>query len=174
LPSAPARVNYRPTGRTFAEKWQAEDSASRRQLMVNAGFQIRIARTVIAPDDVAAEARRQGITATARELRNRAANIRYMAGKTTKPERLEALAIDLAAVEAARRRLRDVRRYNEVVSFALDEDLARRAGLAATGKPVEIPDLSQEWNLALAPLREAFAGKVDEPTHPTSDHLDAN
>lgn len=45
LPSTPARIDYRPTGRTFADRWQEEDEARRRQLMVNAGFQIRIART---------------------------------------------------------------------------------------------------------------------------------
>jgi hypothetical protein len=156
LPSTPAQVDYRSTGRTFADKWREESKVGRRQLMVNAGFQVRIARTVIAPADVAAEAHQQGITASARELRNRAANIKYMATKTTKPERLAVLAYELAAVEAERRRLRDMRRYNEVVSFALDEDLARRAGLAAAGKPVEIPDLTQAWDQALAPLLATF------------------
>ena len=76
--------------------------------------------------------RNRGSRGQAPRPRNRAANIKYMAGKTIKPERLEALATGLAAVEAERRRLR---RYNEVVSFALDEELARRAGLAAAGKP---------------------------------------
>jgi hypothetical protein len=28
--------------------------------------------------------------------------------------------------------------------------------LAAAGKPVEIPDLSEAWDAALAPLREAL------------------
>ena len=80
-PATPARIEYRPTGRTFANRWEEEDAAGRRQLMVNAGFQVRIARTSIPPSDIAAEARRQGITASARQLRNRAANIRYMATK---------------------------------------------------------------------------------------------
>ena len=87
LPVTPARTEYRPTGRTFADRWQEEDEAGRRQLMVNAGFQVRIARTPIAPADIAAEARRQGITRTARELRSRAANLRFMATKATDPER---------------------------------------------------------------------------------------
>jgi site-specific DNA recombinase len=156
LPSKPARIEYRPTGRTFADRWREEDAARRRQLMVHAGFQVRIARTSIAPPDIAAEARRQGITRTARELRSRAANLRYMATKATHPERLAALEAVLAGVESQRQRLRGLRRYNEVVSFALDEDLARRAGLAATGKPVEVPDHSQAWDQALAPLREAL------------------
>ena len=156
LPSTPARIEYRPTGRTFADRWREEDVAGRRQLMVHAGFQVRIARTPIAPPDIAAEARRQGITRTARELRSRAANLRYMATKATQPERLAALEAELAGVESQRQRLRGLRRYNEVVSFALDQDLARRAGLAAAGKPVEVPDLSQAWDQALAPLREAL------------------
>jgi hypothetical protein len=79
-----------------------------------------------------------------------------MATKTAKPERLAELTTRLAAVESERQRLRGLRRHNEVVSFALDEDLARRAGLAAAGKPVEVPDLSQAWDQALAPLREAL------------------
>ena len=158
LPSTPARIEYRPTGRTFADRWQEEDEAGRRQLMVNAGFEVRIARTPIPPADIAAEARRQGITRTTRELRSRAANLRFMATKATNPERLAVLTAELEAVEAQRRGLRDIRRYNEVVSFALDEDLAVRAGLAAAGKPVEIPNLSQAWDSALAPLREALKG----------------
>jgi hypothetical protein len=81
-----------------------------------------------------------------------------MATKTTRPERLAALEAELARVESDRKRLRNVRRYNEAVSFALDEDLARRAGLAAAGKPVAVPDISQEWDSALAPLREALQG----------------
>jgi DNA invertase Pin-like site-specific DNA recombinase len=156
LPSTPARIEYRPTGRTFADRWREEDQAGRRQLMVNAGFQVRIARTPIAPADIAAEARRQGITRTAAQLKSRAANLRFMATNTTKPERLAALSAKLAALEVERQRLRDIRRYNEMVSFALDEDLARRAGLAAAGKPVEIPDISEQWDAALAPLREAL------------------
>jgi site-specific DNA recombinase len=156
LPSTPARIEYRPTGRTFADRWAEEDHAGRRQLMVDAGFQIRIARTPNPPAEVVAEARRLGITASARELRSRAANIRYRAKNTTKPERLAALDAELAGIESARRQLRGVRRHNEVISFALDEDLARRAGLAAAGKPVEVPDLSQAWDRALAPLRGAL------------------
>ncbi len=58
LPFSPARIEYRPTGRTFTDQWREADQAGRRQLMVSAGFQIRIARTPIDP----AEARRQGIT----------------------------------------------------------------------------------------------------------------
>jgi DNA invertase Pin-like site-specific DNA recombinase len=164
LPSTPARIEYRPTGQTFANRWEEEDVTGRRQLMVDAGFQVRISRTPIPSSEIAAEARQLGISASVRQLRNRAANIRYMATKTAKPERLAALDAELAAVESTRHRLRGLRKYNEVISFALDEDLARRAGLAAAGKPVEIPDLSQEWDLALAPVREAFGGKPDEPT----------
>jgi len=156
LPVTPARTEYRPTGRTFADRWQEEDEAGRRQLMVNAGFQVRIARTPIAPADIAAEARRQGITRTTRQLRSRAANLRFMTTKATTPERLAALEAELARVESERQRLRSIRQYNEVISFALDEDLARRAGLAAAGKPVEIPDVSVAWDEALAPLREAL------------------
>ena len=159
LPVTPARTDYRPTGQTFADRWRDEDEAGRRQLMVNAGFQLRIARTPLDPADIAAEARREGITRTAAQLRSRAANLRFMATNTTKPERLAALNAELAAVEVQRQQLRDIRRYNEIVSFALDEDLARRAGLAATGKPVEIPDVSQQWDAALAPLREALGAR---------------
>jgi site-specific DNA recombinase len=155
-PVTPARVEYRPTGRTFADRWGEERDPGRRQLMVDAGFQVRIARTRVAAADIEAEARRLGITATARELRLRANHLKYMATKPAKPDRLAALSADLAAVESERQRLRGVRKYDEVVSFALDEDLARRAGLAAAGKPVEIPDVSQAWDEALAPLREAF------------------
>jgi hypothetical protein len=154
LPSTPARIEYRPTGRTFADRWEEADEAGRRQLMVSAGFQVRIARTPIAPDEIAAEARRQGITRTKRQLGNRAANLRFMVTKAGQPERLATLHAELSRVESERQRLRAIRTYNEVVSFALDEDLARRAGLAAAGKPVEIPDLSEAWDQALAPLRE--------------------
>jgi site-specific DNA recombinase len=156
LPSTPARIEYRPTGRTFADRWAEEDKAGRRQLMVDAGFQVRIARTPIARAEIDAEARRLGITVTARELRNRANHIRYMATKTAKPERLAGLTSRLTAVESERQRLRGLRRHKEVISVALDEDLARRAGLAAAGKPVEVPDLSEAWDQALAPLREAL------------------
>jgi hypothetical protein len=117
---------------------------------------LRIARTAIPPEAIAAEARRQGISRTGPELHSRAGHIRSMARKTTKPERLAVLAAELAQVEAERQRLRNVRRYNEVVSFALDEDLARRAGLAVAGKPVALPDLSKAWDAALAPLREIW------------------
>ncbi len=164
LPSVPARTEYRPTGHTFADRWQEEDEAGRRQLMVSAGFQVRIARTPIAPADIAAEARRQGITRTTQELRSRAANLKSMATKATNQERLAVLNAELAAVEAQRQRLRGIRRYNEVVSFALDEDLARRAGLAAAGKSVEIPDLSVAWDEALAPLRGVLEAGVSAIT----------
>ena len=130
--------------------------------MVNAGFQIRITRTPIAPADVAAEARREGITATARQLRSRAANLRFMASKTTNAGRLAELSAELARVKARRQRLRGVRKYNEVVSFALDQDLARRAGLAAAGKPIEIPEVSQAWDEALASLRAALKTTAQE------------
>ena len=156
LPSTPARNYYRPTGRTFADRWQEEGQAGRRQLMLDAGFKLLIARTSIDPAGIAAEARCLGITASGKELRNRAAYIRYMASKTTKPERLAVLDAELAAVEATRKRLRKLRKFNEVVSIALNEDLARRAGLATAGKPVEIPDLSEEWDVAPAPVRAAF------------------
>jgi DNA invertase Pin-like site-specific DNA recombinase len=156
LPSTPARIEYRPTGRTFANAWEEADDAGRRQLMVDAGFQLRIVRTPLSPADAAAEARRHGVTATARQLRHRASNIRFMIGKTDRPERLAALNAELGAVEAMRRRLRGIRKHREVVSFALDEDLARRAGLAAAGKPVEIPDIAEAWDQALAPIREAL------------------
>jgi site-specific DNA recombinase len=156
LPSTPARIEYRPTGRTFANAWEETDDAERRQLMIDAGFQVRIARTPMSRAEVAAEARRHGVIATARQLRHRASNIKFMISKTDKPERLAALNAELAAVEATRRRLRGIRTYREVVSFALDEDLARRAGLAAAGKPVEMPDISAAWDQALAPLRAAL------------------
>jgi hypothetical protein len=45
------------------------------------------------------------------------------------------------------------------VSFALDDDLARRAGLAAARKPVEIPDLSAARDEALAPLLAALTSE---------------
>jgi hypothetical protein len=67
------------------------------------------------------------------------------------------LRAELAKVEALRQRLREIRRHNEVVSFALDEDLARRAGLAAGGQPIAIPDVTEAWDSALAPLRQALA-----------------
>jgi hypothetical protein len=156
LPFTPARIDYRPTGRTFADRWEEDNEAGRRQLMVNAGFQVRIARTPITPADIAREIRRLGVTGNAEQLRHRANRIRYMTTKATKPERLAELGTRLAAVEAERQRLRAVRKYDEVVSFALDDNLARRAGLAAAGKPVAIPDLSQAWDQALAPLREVF------------------
>ena len=66
-----------------------------------------------------------------------------MISKTDKPERLVALNAELVAVESMRRRLHGIRTYREVVPFALDEDLARRAGLAASGQPVEIPDIAE-------------------------------
>jgi len=156
LPSTPARIDYRPTGRTFADRLEEENEAGRRQLMVNAGFQVRIARTPITPADIATEIRRVGVTGNAEQLRHQANRIRYMTTKTTKPERLAELGTRLAAVEAERQRLRAIRKYDEVVSFALDDNLARRAGLAAAGKPVAIPDLSQAWDQALEPLREVF------------------
>jgi hypothetical protein len=47
------------------------------------------------------------------------------------------------------------------VSIALDEDLAERAGLAAAGKPVDIPDVSVDWALALGPLQQVLTDAAD-------------
>lgn len=163
LPFTPARVEYRPTGRTFASRWEEEDHAGRRQLMVDAGFQLRIARTSMTPEEIAAEARRHGITVTTRQLNDRASHIRYMMTKTQEPERLAVLNAELVTVESTRSRLRGIRTYREVVSVALDEDLARRAGLAAAGKPVEIPDIADAWDVALAPVRAALEATVHKP-----------
>jgi hypothetical protein len=161
VPSTPARIQRRPTGRTFADRWAEADQAGRRQLMIDAGFQFRIARTPIGMADVAAEIRRQGITRTPTELRNRAAHIREMAAKTTRPERLAVLAAELEEVEATRRQMRAVRRHDEVISVALDDDSARRAGLAAAGNPVPMPAIGEAWDEALAPLRRALTAASD-------------
>ena len=161
MPSIPARIERRPTGRTFADRWDDEGQTGRRQLMVDAGFQLRIARTPLPHAEVEAEVRRQGITRSAQQLRNRAAHIREAAAKTASPERQAALAAELQEVEGLRRRIRAVRRHTEVVSVALDEDLARRAGLAAAGKPVEVPDIAEAWEAALAPLRLVLGADAD-------------
>lgn len=46
--------------------------------------------------------------------------------KTDKSERLAALNAELTTVESMHARLRGMHKHHEVVSFALDEDLARR------------------------------------------------
>jgi site-specific DNA recombinase len=45
LPVRAASVERRPTGRTFAQEWEARDEQARRRLMRNSGFEIRAART---------------------------------------------------------------------------------------------------------------------------------
>jgi site-specific DNA recombinase len=158
-PYVPARIEPRRTGQTFKWRWEQEDDAGRRQLMVAAGFQVRIARTYLSAAEVADEVRRLGITKSARQLRLRAANLRFMMSKTDKPDRIAALEAELAEVEAKRRRIRAVGRHTEVLSIALDDDLARRAGLAAAGMPVQLPDTAGAWDEALAPLRAALKHK---------------
>jgi site-specific DNA recombinase len=75
LPSLPPRIEYRPTGKTFRQLWDATtDTGARRQLMTEAGFRMEVARTTRGTE----------------------------------------------------------------VAYSLDEDLARRAGLAASGRPVTV------------------------------------
>jgi site-specific DNA recombinase len=69
LPSTPARIEYRPTGQTFADQWREEDQAGRRQLMVHAGFQVRITRTPIAPAAIWRSSMAAGTMAQARTMR---------------------------------------------------------------------------------------------------------
>ncbi len=45
LPPEPPTITERPTGQTFAQLWHASDTEGRRQLMMRAGFQLRVART---------------------------------------------------------------------------------------------------------------------------------
>ncbi len=45
LPAEPDRIELVPTGQTFADKWADSDTLERRQLMINAGFKIRIGRS---------------------------------------------------------------------------------------------------------------------------------
>jgi len=46
MPSSPARTEYRPTGRTFAERWAELDGdpEGRRQLMISAGYKVWVVR----------------------------------------------------------------------------------------------------------------------------------
>jgi site-specific DNA recombinase len=45
LPSRPAGYRLRPTGQTFAQRWEQSDAQERRRLMLSAGFEVRVSRT---------------------------------------------------------------------------------------------------------------------------------
>lgn len=76
-------------------------------------------------------------------------------------ERLAALADELAAAEAERARLARYT-YDEVLSRALDEDLACWAEPATAGKPIQASDKTQAWDTSLAPLGEILGQRVVE------------
>jgi site-specific DNA recombinase len=91
-PVTDAQYEYRPTGQTFADRWAVSDVMGKRQLMIGAGFQIRVART--------------------------SGNVAF--------------------------------------GWQLDPDLGRRAGLAAEGRPVNMPDTTEAWRNVLAPLQKVL------------------
>ena len=155
LPMTEARYEYRPTGQTFADRWAASDTQARRQLMLNAGFQLRISRTTNhAPID-AAEAERLRLQHE-RSLQALVAGHAQSQVGPPKPGAVAAVQLDADAWERIRA-LADPR-ANLVIAWRLDPDLARRAGLAAEGRPVTVPDVGEAWREALAPIREHITG----------------
>jgi Recombinase zinc beta ribbon domain len=152
----PARTEYHETGRTFLECWEASDEGARRHLMRDSGFRFYYARMARSPAEIQADARKLGITQTAAQLRRRAANLNFIKSKMTDPAKLAARAADLATVERQRQRLRDIPRYRDAQAAPVGAELARRAGLAASGQLVELPDDDVTWEKVLAPARAAL------------------
>ena len=123
--------------------------------MLNAGFQLRISRTTNhAPID-AAEAERLRLQHE-RSLQALVAGHAQSQVGPPKPGAVAAVQLDADAWERIRA-LADPR-ANLVIAWRLDPDLARRAGLAAEGRPVTVPDVGEAWREALAPIREHITG----------------
>ena len=151
---------YKSTGEKFTDVWNASDKAGRRMLMAEVGFHVYYARVATGQGEIDKEAKRLGITKTATELRRREGNLRSMAQRASKPERLAALTAELGQVVAQRRQLREIPRHREAATAPVGEELAKRAGLAASGQVVVVPDNNPEaLEAVLAPLRAAL-------THP--------
>jgi site-specific DNA recombinase len=154
----PPEPEYLPSGVTFAQRWADRDLAGRRLLMYESGFRFYFARVPLTADEYAARLRQKGLTRTARQLRLRAANIRFMMTRPDRPmtaERLAALQAELEQIEAERQRLREIPRYTQYVMAPLDDELARRAGLAASGQQMVLPPgLIEGYEEAAAPAMD--------------------
>jgi len=118
LPVTEEGYEYRPTGQTFADRWQSSDVQGRRQLMLNAGFQLRVSRTRIHTPIDAAEAKRL----TAMHERS----LQALLVGPPRPGEAAAVQMDADAWEKIRG-LADPH-SNLVIAWRLDPDLARRAG----------------------------------------------
>jgi DNA invertase Pin-like site-specific DNA recombinase len=143
LPVTESAYEYRSTGQTFADRWRDSDTQARRQLMINAAFQLRVSRTPTG-EPLDAALRDELVRKHERSLRG----VLLAAGVT----------------EIRRDAWDEVRKLvdphaNLVIAFQLDPDLARRAGLAAEGRPVTAPDAEVAWQEVLAPVREHLAGR---------------
>ena len=133
-PVTQAGYDYRPTGQTFRQKWEASTIPERRALMLSAGFQLRVSRTRAKPTP---RAKRAGVRDV---LQRQFADILRDAGA------------DITRWDEIRRLVGPI--TDLALSWQLDEDLARRAGLAASGIAVpQVPD-NEAWERMLRPLRE--------------------
>jgi hypothetical protein len=156
LDTSPARTEYHETGKTFRQRWEENDEEGRRRLMADSGFRFFYARIARSPAEIQADARRLGIARTARQLWRRASNLKYNMTEVSKPARLAELQAELVTVEAERQQLRDIPKYREAYAAPIGEELARRAGLVASGQLVILPDDAAAWEKVLAPARAAL------------------
>lgn len=143
LPVTEAGYEMRATGQTFTDRWHASDMPGRRQLMINAGFRLLVSRTKTSI---------QGLTV---------AEVDQLARRHERS--LKAVLVAAGPAEIHKDTWDEVRslvdpRANLVIAFELDPDLSRRAGLAAEGRPVTVPDADDALRRALGPVREHVKG----------------
>ncbi len=154
--STPARTEYRKTDSTFRDKWNASDPNGQRVLMASSGFRLYFARTPRDPGEIAREEREIGRGRTPRQLATRESHIRAKAPGITSPATRIRLETELAEIIGQRRQLREIPRWDEFVAAPIGPELARRAGLAASGQVVDLPDNEETWEQLLAPARQVL------------------
>ncbi len=138
LPPEPPTITERSTGRTFAQLWDGASIEERRQLMMKAGFKLWIART------------RNADTITDRK---KLAEVRGQ-----QEAALATMLLSVGVTEVSEQAWDEVRallnpNMQMAISFELDPDLARRAGLAASGQSVIVPEADPESQHGLAAAR---------------------
>jgi site-specific DNA recombinase len=156
IASTPARTEYRQTDMTFAEKWAASDRKGRRLLMSGSGFRVYFARVLRDPEEVARDIRALGFAKTAKQLRTRESHARTRLTTTKNPAVTARIQAELTEIVEQRRQLNAIPRYHEYMAAPVGPELARRAGLAAAGHLVDLPDNEETWEQLLAPARQVL------------------
>ena len=140
LPPEPDVATERPTGQTIGQLWDDAGIEARRQLMIKAGFQVRIAK--IKKDTPVPRSQRKRVIG---ELMNHLASVLLVAGVTGIPEEAGEYLRTLADPNS-----------NLVIALKVGPDLERRARLVASGQSVPLPDQTGFWDRVLAPVRESM------------------